>query len=87
MGLYLGRQSHNLYGYAIRGEEVYTRSCLEDNQIKMNVIGALQNGVAGNFLMIDGNVDSNVFETWFMTNLLPSLSYSSTIIMDNAFSS
>jgi len=49
-----------------------------------NVLGALINGSLIGCGIVQGNVDSDVFNTWLEKILIPELPQNSVVIMDNA---
>ena len=49
-----------------------------------NVLSALINGSLIGCGIVQGNVDSDVFNTWLETILIPELPQNSVVIMDNA---
>ena len=49
-----------------------------------NVLGALINGSLVGCGIVQGNVDSDVFNTWLEKILIPELPQNSIVIMDNA---
>ena len=51
---------------------------------RTNVIGALLSGLLLTVTLLTGNVNSEVFYTWIMQDLLPQLPKKSVIVMDNA---
>ena len=70
-------------GYAPRGERCYGR---QDWQAKgrTNVIGALIKGMLSAVCLCLFNIDSEVFHTWVVKSLLPSVLEPSVLVMDNA---
>jgi len=51
---------------------------------RKNVLGALINGSLVGCGIVQGNVDSDVFNTWLEKILIPELPQNSVVIMDNA---
>ena len=71
------------YGYAKVGDRCYD-SYNWNARGRENVIGALINNSLTACGIVDGNVDSDVFNTWLEKILIPELPENSVIIMDNA---
>jgi transposase len=71
------------YGYS-----PFSRRCFDKQDWgakgRTNVIGALLSGSLLTVTLLTGNVNSEVFYTWIMQDLLPQLPEKSVIIMDNA---
>jgi len=74
---------HREYGRAKRGKPIYSlvsgrkykRTGIVAAQIGKNIIAPMQ---------YDGTMDSELFEMWFETVLLPELPEKSVVVMDNA---
>jgi len=71
------------HGYSFKGQKCYGR---QDWGAKgrTNVIGALLQGVLLTVTLINGSVDTMVFNAWIEQDLLPKLPPRSVVIMDNA---
>ena len=71
------------HGYSVKGQR-----CLGSHtwgsKGRTNVIGALMGTTLLTLSLIEGNVDHIVFDAWLENDLLPKLTQSSVIIMDNA---
>lgn len=71
------------HGYSLKGERCYGRhdwhaKCLS------NVIGALLEQVLLSSCLFNCTIDSDVFHTWVVEDLLPKTHPGSVIVMDNA---
>ena len=71
------------HGYAKVGDRCYD-SYNWNARGRENVIGALINNSLTACGIVNGNVDSDVFNTWLEKILIPELPENSVIIMDNA---
>jgi transposase len=71
------------HGYASKGQACFGVS---DWQAKgrTNAIGALLGAGLLTVMLFTCNIDSDVFHSWAVTDLLPKLPFSSIIVMDNA---
>lgn len=71
------------HGYTPRGERCYGQ---QDWQARgrTNVIGALNAGILSAVCLCLFNIDSEVFHSWVVNSLLPSVREPSVIVMDNA---
>ena len=70
-------------GYSIKGKRCYAQ---KDWHLKtrINAIGAIVDFKLFNVCLFNGYINSNVFYAWVRQELLPNLSKSSVIVMDNA---
>lgn len=71
------------YGYSLRGK------LIEDVKpgkrfTRLNVIGAVCNGIHSAVTCYKHSTDSIFFEDWFKNTLLPAIPKGHTVIMDNA---
>lgn len=71
------------YGYAFRGEKVFSRK-LGKKYKRTNIVAGKQGKKIIFPLEYDFTMDSTFFEFWFEKCLLPCLEKGTTIVMDNA---
>ena len=71
------------HGYAKKGNRCYG-ICNWHAKGRINAIGALLGAVLLTVSLFTGNVDSDVFYSWVVEDLLPKLPPHSVIVMDNA---
>ena len=71
------------YGYSKMGDRCYGTHNW-NSKGRENVIGALVNNSLAACATVNGNVDSDTFNTWLEEILIPELPKNSAIIMDNA---
>lgn len=71
------------HGYSPKGRRCYGFHAWNERG-RINVIGALSAGKLLTTWLCDFNVDGDVFHTWITHELLPLLTMSCVIVMDNA---
>lgn len=71
------------YGRSKRGEKIYGRVSGRKYR-RVGIVAAQMGKEILAPLQYDGTMDSELFEIWFETRLLPSLPEESVIVMDNA---
>ena len=71
------------YGYSTVGDRCYGTYNWNAKE-RENVIGALVNNSLTACGIVNGNVDSDTFNTWLEKILIPELPKNSVVIMDNA---
>ena len=71
------------HGYSLIGARLYG-SCDWHSRGRINVIGACIDMTFINVVLFDGNIDSNVFYAWVISELLPVPPGSSVFVLDNA---
>lgn len=79
MDIYLYRE----YGYALRGKQVFGRIYGRKYK-RCGIVAAKMGDKILAPLQYNGTMDSSLFESWFSTQLLPSLNKDTMIVMDNA---
>lgn len=71
------------YGYAPRGQKVFSR--ISGRKFKRcGIVAAKRNGTILAPFQYSGTMDSTLFESWFTSQLLPSLDKGTVVVMDNA---
>ena len=71
------------YARSSRGEPVYSRTPGKKYK-RTGIVAAQINEKRIAPLQYSGAMDSSLFETWFITMLIPTLKQSTVIVMDNA---
>lgn len=71
------------HGYAQMGKRCYGSKDWHGRG-RINVIGALLGGVLLTVSLFSNNINSDVFSSWTVQDLLPKLPQHSVIVMDNA---
>lgn len=72
-----------LHGYAIKGQRCFGTHNWGAKG-RTNVIGALLLGVLLTVSLFETNVNTEIFNTWVIQDLIPKLPSKSVVIMDNA---
>lgn len=72
-----------LHGYALRGNRCFGKHDWGAKG-RTNVIGALLFGVLLTVSLFKTNVNTEIFNTWVIQDLIPKLPSRSVIVMDNA---
>ena len=71
------------YGYAPRGQKVFSR--ISGRKFKRcGIVAAKLDGTILALFQYRGTMDSTLFESWFTSQLLPSLDKGTVVVMDNA---
>ncbi len=75
--------SPRTHGYSLKGARCYG-TCNWHARGRTNVIGACIGSKFINVMLFDGNINSDVFYTWVVHELLPALPQHAVIVLDNA---
>ena len=71
------------HGYALKGQRCYG-SCDWGAKGRTNVIGALLGQTLLTVILLNGNVNTEVFLAWVEQDLIPKLPSESVLVIDNA---
>lgn len=71
------------HGYSLKGSRCYG-SCDWHARGRVNVIGACIDMEFINVVLFEGNIDSDTFYAWVISELLPALPLRAVVVLDNA---
>jgi len=71
------------HGYSLKGTRCYG-TCDWHARGRTNAIGVCISNKLINVMLFDGNVDSDVFYSWVIHELLPALPQHAVVVLDNA---
>ena len=72
-----------MYGYAVRGERCYGSHNWQRRR-RTNVLGALLDKNLIRVGLIEGHINTSIFNSWIRHELLPYLPPKSVLVLDNA---
>jgi transposase len=72
-----------LYGYAIKGQRCFGTHDWGAKG-RTNVIGALLAGILLTISLFETNINTEIFDSWVLHDLIPKLPQNSVVVMDNA---